>query len=154
MVEIASLLMKFSPLFFGIITVVWNMTLVPPSTLSFTQPCKTQTIQNTGPQATYPAAWVPNIGQGWYLPSAGQLNVLFGALPAVNHGLSVVNGTQIVDTAGATVANGNIHFWSSTEKNANRAYALEIQDGQIGSVAKDVTASGNKQYVVRAIIDF
>ena len=115
---------------------------------------KTQTIQNTGPQATYPAAWVPNIGQGWYLPSAGQLNVLFGALPAVNHGLSVVNGTQIVDTAGATVANGNIHFWSSTEKNANRAYALEIQDGQIGSVAKDVTASGNKQYVVRAIIDF
>ena len=114
----------------------------------------TQNIQTNGAMASYPAAWATDLSQGWYLPSAGQLNVLFGELAVVNASLGVVGGTSITDTASATSVVGNIYIWSSTEKSASSAYALEVQDGQIGPVSKSVTPTGSRQYVVRAIIDF
>ena len=81
--------------------------------------------------------------------------MLFGELVAVNASLSLngVGGTQIIDTAGPTATYGNVYLWSSTEKSASHAYALEVQDGQIGGISKSATTSG-KQFVVRAIIDF
>ena len=114
----------------------------------------TQDIQTNGALASYPAAWTPDLSQGWYLPSAGQLNVLFGELAVVNASLGVVGRSPIADTAGSGSAVGNIYIWSSTEKNESSAYALEVQDGQIGPVSKSVTPTGSRQYVVRAIIDF
>ena len=114
----------------------------------------TQNIQTNGAMASYPAAWATDLSQGWYLPSAGQLNVLFGELAVVNASLGVAGGTSITDTASETSAVGNIYIWSSTEKSASSAYALEVQDGQIGPVSKSITPTGSKQYVVRAIIDF
>ena len=113
----------------------------------------TTLIRNAGTSSSHPAAWNPNASQGWYLPSIGQLNVLFGELVAVNASLNRVGGTQITDTAGTTAINGNVYLWSSTEKSASHAYALEVQDGQIGGISKSATTSG-KQFVVRAIIDF
>ena len=85
--------------------------------------------------------------------------MLFGELVAVNASLSLNGvggtpiGTQITDTAGPTATYGNVYLWSSTEKSASHAYALEVQDGQIGGISKSATTSG-KQFVVRAIIDF
>ena len=116
----------------------------------------TQNIQTNGALASYPAAWTPDLSQGWYLPSAGQLNVLFGELAVVNASLGIVGGTatSITDTASATSVTGNIYLWSSTEMSASSAYALEVQDGQIGPVSKSVTPTGSRQFVVRAIIDF
>ncbi len=115
----------------------------------------TQRIKASTTSSSHPAAWNPNFSQGWYLPSIGQLNVLFGELVAVNASLNLngVGGTQITDTALATATYGNVYLWSSTEKSASHAYALEVQDGQIGGISKSATTSG-KQFVVRAIIDF
>jgi PKD repeat protein len=113
----------------------------------------TTAIQTAGSSTTYPAAWNPNIAQGWYLPAIGQLNVLFGELVVVNSSLSRVGGTQIIDSASGTGTYGNLYLWSSTEKSTTHAYALEILDGQIGAISKTVTTSG-KNFVVRAIIDF
>lgn len=115
----------------------------------------TQRIKASTNSTSHPAAWYPDASQGWYLPAIGQLNVLFGELVAVNASLSRVEGTQITDgTASATTANGDVFLWSSTEKSSTHAYALEVLDGQIGGLSKTITASGNKVYKVRAIIDF
>lgn len=113
----------------------------------------TTAIQAAGTSTTYPAAWNPNIAQGWYLPAIGQLNVLFGELVVVNLSLSRVGGTQIIDSASGTGTYGNLYLWSSTEKSTTHAYALEILDGQIGAISKTSTTSG-KNSEVRAIIDF
>lgn len=111
----------------------------------------TLSIRAAGNPSTYPAANNPDFANGWYLPSIGQLNLLFGELVAVNAGLSAAGGMQIRDNGGVTEANGNVLLWSSTEKSASSAYALEVRDGQIGGINKASTT--NKQYV-RAIIDF
>lgn len=113
----------------------------------------TQNIKASTSSGTHPAAWNPDASQGWYLPAIGQLNVLFGELIVVNTSLNTVGGTQITDTAGTGSAAGNVYLWSSTEKSAASAYALEVQDGQIGGVNKANPTSG-KNYVVRAVIDF
>lgn len=103
--------------------------------------------------SSHPAAWNPNTAQGWYLPAIGQLNVLFGELVVVNASLNRVGGSQAQIIDGATTAIGNTYLWSSTEKSAARAYALEVQDGQIGGVDKTAPTSG-RNYIVRAVIDF
>ena len=113
----------------------------------------TQAIRAAGNASDYPAAWLPDASQGWYLPTIGQLGVLYGELMTVNAGLNRVGGTQITDGAGSSTPTGNTYIWSSTEKSATSAYAIEVQDGQIGGVNKTSPTSG-KTYVVRAIIDF
>lgn len=116
----------------------------------------TTAIRAAGSSTTYQAAWwyPANLGTGWYLPSIGQLNVLFGELMAVNDGLRAAGGTEITDGTSTSTVNGDVFLWSSTEKSASSAYALEVLDGQIGGLSKTITASGNKVYKARAIIDF
>lgn len=102
-----------------------------------------------GFSTTYPAPW----SRGWYLPSAAQLNMLFGELHEVNLSLDRVGGaTPIVDNnPGTTRPGGSVLLWSSTEGSQNsKAFALEIADGRI---AEDLKASNDK-YKVRAVITF
>jgi hypothetical protein len=119
----------------------------------FAGSANTQRIKVSTSSSSHPAAWNPNFSQGWYLPSIGQLNVLFGELVTVNASLNRVGGSQITDSAGSTATYGNNYLWSSTEKSASSAYALEVLDGQIGGIAKNDSTTG-KQFVVRAVIDF
>ncbi len=101
-----------------------------------------------GFSTTYPAPW----SRGWYLPSAAQLNMLFGELPEVNRSLNRVGATPIVDNnPGTSRPGGSVLLWSSTEGSISTAYALEIADGRIEKATK--TTSSNKYYV-RAVITF
>ena len=101
-----------------------------------------------GFSTTYPAPW----SRGWYLPSAAQLNMLFGELPEVNRSLNRVGATPIVDNnPGTSRPGGSVLLWSSTEGSSSTAYALEIADGRIEKATK--TTSSNKYYV-RAVITF
>ena len=121
----------------------------------------TQTIRNcTGSNATtYPAAHAVDFANGWYLPAAGQLNMLFGALVEVNNSIDVVNAaaagtaTKIVDdNPGTTRPGGSRLLWSSTEgSQPSEAMVVEVADGWVGRVAKNT--SENKYYV-RAVITF
>lgn len=59
------------------------------------------------------AAKLVDFERGWYLPTAGQLSKLFGALAFIEDKLQ---------TYGTTLAKDN--YWSSSEANANEAFAL------------------------------
>ena len=112
-------------------------------------------ILRTGTNAnTYPAAWAVDFDNGWYLPSAGQVNLLFGELMDVNTSLDLVGGTLIEDPTGTygSVNNmGDVYFWSSTEWNANQAMTIRILDGLVRSVDKGTNVS---KYYVRSVINF
>lgn len=121
----------------------------------------TQNIISHYNAATYPAAWAADgfsttypapWSRGWYLPSAAQLNMLFGELPEVNRSLNRVGATPIVDNnPGTSRPGGSVLLWSSTEGSISTAYALEIADGRIEKATK--TTSSDKYYV-RAVITF
>ena len=113
----------------------------------------TQIIRTGTTPATYPAAWANNVdpAAGWYLPAAGQVNLLFGELVDVNASLTLVGGTPMQDPGNAGVNSGNIYLWSSTEWNANNAMTLKIRDGLVESVKKNTT---DNKYYVRSVINF
>jgi len=112
---------------------------------------------------SYPAVWSVDFRNGWYLPAAGQLNLLFGELVPVNASLTLVGGTTIVDTGGATTTtggNGKTCLWSTTEKKRSgssypySAYVLEVMDGEIKAVDKKCPANLNLDCMVRPVINF
>ena len=110
----------------------------------------TQILRNGTTAATYPAAWNVDFANGWYLPSAGQVNLLYGELMDVNASLTLVGGTLMEDPGNAGVNSGNIYLWSSTEYDNDEAITLKIRDGLVKSVNK---TTGDKYYV-RSVINF
>lgn len=111
----------------------------------------TQILRTGTSAATYPAAWAVDFANGWYLPSAGQVNLLYGELMDVNASLTLVGGTRIEDLTGTYgTNNGDVFLWSSTEWNASQAMCIKIMDGLVKSVNK---TTGDKYYV-RSVINF
>lgn len=114
----------------------------------------TKNIRSGSNATTYPAAWAVDFAHGWYLPSAGQLNLLFGELFEVNASLTAIGATPITDLTGGNnqLCDGDIYLWSSTEVVSDKAIALEILNGGVISASKG--GSSVKQYVVRGVLDF
>ncbi len=102
----------------------------------------TQRIRNFGSSTKYPAAYAVNISQGWYLPAIGQLNVLFGALNAINRSLSLVGGTPI------PYGNGSELWSSSTSSLVNYSMLLAP------NLERVTFANKTSSYNVRPIINF
>lgn len=78
-------------------------------------------IRAAGNSTMYPAAWLVDLDNGWYLPAAGQLRLLYAMLPTVNASLMEVGGGQIVWN----------RYWSSTEY-ANSSPWNVLQAGGVG----------------------
>ena len=77
----------------------------------------TQMIRNAGDATQYPAAYVVDFDNGWYMPAAGQLRLLYGEVVTLNASLQIVGGMQF--------PMGPIRdYWSSTEYSANSAWAV------------------------------
>lgn len=58
-------------------------------------------------------------GKDWYLPSIGELTVLYG-----------VRSTLVAKSPGNNFTNFlNAHYWSSTEYNANVSWSLNFSSG-------------------------
>ena len=101
----------------------------------------TQTIRNFGNAQKYPAAWAVDFDQGWYLPSIGQLNILFGEMVAVNKSL------ELLDVA--IISYDNVGVWSSTACSDNKnAMQLFLKSGRVTYAQK----SNSK--LVRQVKDF
>ncbi len=66
---------------------------------------------------------------GWYLPSIGQLWLMYENKNALNIALSKIGGTAI----------GNYFFWSSTEENASGAWNVSMFYGTIYYTYKNVS---------------
>lgn len=63
----------------------------------------------------------------WWLPSLGELMMIYANMRKINYALSLINGaTQLAETA----------YWSSTEYNATTAWGLFISDGTARNYAK------------------
>lgn len=78
----------------------------------------TQKIRNAGNATKYPAAYAVDFANGWYLPAAGQLRLLFGEIVTLNASLQVVGGTQFPMDSGWW-------YWSSTENGQSFAWTVE-----------------------------
>lgn len=71
-------------------------------------------------------------GQGltagkWWLPSLGELMMIYANMRKINYALSLINGaTQLAET----------WYWSSTEYSATNAWGLNLGDGSAFSTAK------------------
>ena len=71
-------------------------------------------------------------GQGltagkWWLPSLGELMMIYANMRKINYALSLINGaTQLAET----------WYWSSTEYSATDAWGLALYDGNAGGRAK------------------
>ena len=56
----------------------------------------------------------------WWLPSLGELMMIYANMRKINYALSLINGaTQLAETA----------YWSSTEYSATNAWGLNLDDG-------------------------
>lgn len=71
-------------------------------------------------------------GQGltagkWWLPSLGELMMIYANMRKINYALSLINGaTQLAET----------WYWSSTEYSATNAWGLYLDDGRAGRYTK------------------
>lgn len=117
---------------------------------SNTQIIRDYTNATTQNVETYPAAWSVDFENGWYIPAAGQLNILFGEILVVNASLALsgIGGAQI---------SPDDEIWSSTEFLAPdytyiRALKLQLSgDGGTGRIMHD---EKKQKRTLRAVIDF
>ena len=67
-------------------------------------------------------------GRSWYLPSSGELWLIYNHLEEIQNALSIVGGQKFVTTwdEGVPV------YWSSTERSAAGAWHLHLGDGYLG----------------------
>ena len=75
----------------------------------------------------YPAPWSIDFENGWYLPAAGELRLLYNQVPVVNNSLSVIGGTLLFEDTG--------HYWSSTERTPYHMHDMYI-NGNLGNYTK------------------
>ena len=78
-------------------------------------------------QQAFPATWVLDFDNGWYLPSMGQLRILYSGLISVNNSMQLVNGTLLFSGA-----NYNKLLWSSSNDNGFYIHCLR-NNGQVWS---------------------
>ena len=72
-------------------------------------------------------------GRSWYLPSSGELWLIYNHLEEIQNALSIVGGQKFVtiwDDDDAPV------YWSSTEGSPGGAWALDIYDVYLGGYGK------------------
>ena len=80
----------------------------------------TQKIRNAGNATKYPAAYAVDFANGWYLPAAGQLRLLYGEIVTINASLQTVGGTPFP-------MNNNFLYWSSTEYSQSYAWYVNYR---------------------------
>lgn len=84
-------------------------------------------------------------GQGltagkWWLPSLGELMMIYANMRKINYALSLINGaTQLAET----------WYWSSTEYSATGAWILNLNDGYA-----NIGAKATSQFRVRPVSAF
>ena len=66
--------------------------------------------------------------RNWYLPSSGELWLIYNHLEEIQNALSIVGGQKLVTTWDKDVP----VYWSSTEASATHAWRLDLNDGNLG----------------------
>lgn len=105
----------------------------------------TDRIRAAGNETKYPAAWYC-YNEGGYLPSIGQLNILYGGVALVNSSLELVGGILFP-------ADGKGFLWSSTMQNSSKAYCTDWS-GQVQGGSKMTSGASTSPYRARPVFDF
>lgn len=88
-------------------------------------------IREHGNSNVYPAAWIVDIYNGWYIPAVWQLRMLITSVPWINSSLQIVGGTVFPSHLnGGTL--GLWRYWSSTEYNNNMAWYVNVGGHEYG----------------------
>jgi len=106
----------------------------------------TMKIRNEGNASMYPAAWLVDFANGWYLPAMGQLRLLVAELSLVNPSLEMTGGSPILTDPCP-------YYWSSTERNYTYAWCLLSCYQTLTNGMKDFNM-GYPQYSVRSVRNF
>lgn len=106
----------------------------------------------------YPAcAYVKSLveGEGWYLPSAGQLSFMYAYMPVLNKSLiRITNANCIMSTGSDEIAFPNICYWSSNEYDYNYAWYIS-EEGALRIALKSSSANElTRPIYVRAMRNF
>lgn len=89
----------------------------------------TQIIRAAGNDSMFPAAYIVDFDNGWYLPALGQLRLMFAYVSVLNSSLGIVGGTQFP-------MNTDFYYWSSTESSYATAWRISNK-GFITGYSKD-----------------
>ena len=95
----------------------------------------------------YPAFHAVDFENGWYLPTIGQLNYLYGNLIEVNAGLYMAEGVPFETGISWT-------YWSSTEISGSSAWTLNASGTLNGSSASVYARKAENNHRVRAARNF
>ena len=105
----------------------------------------TEKIRSYQNNSTSYAAGKVDFAHGWYLPSAGQLGKLFGNLAKIEEAIAAAGGSTLSTTNS---------YWSSTEKDASKAYIVDCQTCSVGDYHGFLFVTKTTINSVRAIHDF
>lgn len=80
----------------------------------------------------------------WYIPSCGELSLIYMNLTSVNNALSAIGGQQF---------NTSTTYWSSSEASTKKAWYVNFSNGRVDSGYGITSSIKNDRYRVRFIRD-
>lgn len=89
----------------------------------------TMQMRAAGDSASYPAAYTVDLEHHWYLPTIGQLNLIYSYRSILASSFVNAGGTPISGTSGH-------RYWSSSQSSVSQAWCLYMPSGQISTMAK------------------
>lgn len=92
----------------------------------------------------YPAVWCTDFDNGWYIPGAGELRLLYNNILTINSSLTAVGGTALFDNTD--------NYWTSTERTPYHMHDMN-RKGNLGNYTKTM-ASNPAILGVRSICSF
>jgi len=93
----------------------------------------------------HPAFYAVDFENGWYVPTIGQLNYLYGSLNEVNNSLMTIGGSPFA---------GEWRYWTSTENGYKYAWYLSSSGDVLTYQGLYYDGYKNESYRVRAAINF
>ena len=115
-----------------------------------TQIIRNYSFRSSSPNTSYPAVWSVDFENGWYIPAAGQLNILFGELLIVNATLALLGNDGLPISTESDM-------WSSTEfkvEGNNIVRVVKLQLSGNDSTGRIYHEDKKTKKTVRAVIDF
>ena len=103
----------------------------------------TEILRNMGNAYYYPAPWSVDFENGWYLPAAGELRLMYNQILTVNVSLAAIGATPLYEDTD--------NYWSSTERTPYHMHDM-ARNGNLGNYTK--TPCNNAWVGVRSIRSF
>ncbi|MBP5662840.1 MAG: hypothetical protein J6X16_01030 [Bacteroidales bacterium] len=126
----------------GIPNYLYNYSQMTRDTAGYSRTLTLRSYQNNNPNY---AAGVVDFAHGWYLPSTGQLSVLFGELPRISNALVNAGGTDLAEA----------YYWCAAEYIEGVSWAVDFRGPQSSGSMGGFCSLGHQDLCsVRAVRTF